>query len=185
MVYCIIDFCISTENFLFNAFSSECALSYFSIYRSNSSIFATIHLCSSNGGIGIIVCPNVHEVYRPGECGSYELATILGNEPAQPFDGDPNDSRNFHYVHITYLPEGACVGEHYHRDNEQFYLVIGGKAEITLCGDKFEAEPYTIAVIRPGSSHGIKNIGESTLTYICCEIEPARKYDYELAEENN
>ena len=127
-------------------------------------------------------CPNVHPD-RPDENGSYDLTTILGDEPAQPGGCDPNDSRNFHYVHITYLPEGAAVGEHYHRDNEQFYLVIDGKAEITLCGEKFQVEPYTIAVIRPGGSHGIRNIGKGVMTYICCEIEPARKYDYELAEE--
>lgn len=127
-------------------------------------------------------CPNKHDD-RPDENGTYELTTILGDEPAQPGRGDPNDSRNFHYVHITYLPEDAAVGEHYHRDNEQFYLVIDGKAEITLCGEKFQVEPYTIAVIRPGGSHGIRNIGKGVLTYICCEIEPARKYDYELAEE--
>lgn len=137
----------------------------------------------ADGDAPTYTCPNLHEPKRPGECGSYELATILGNEPAQPFDGDPNDSRNFHYVHLTYLPEGACVGEHYHRDNEQFYLVIEGEAEITLCGEKFQAKPYTIAVIRPGGSHGIRNIGQGTLTYVCCEIEPARKYDYELAEQ--
>ena len=95
----------------------------------------------ADGDAPTYTCPNVHEVHRPGECGSYELATILGNEPAQPFDGDPNDSRNFHYVHITYLPEGACVGEHYHRDNEQFYLVIGGKAEIPCAAISLKQSP--------------------------------------------
>ncbi|MGM9521160.1 MAG: cupin domain-containing protein [Oscillospiraceae bacterium] len=126
-------------------------------------------------------CPNNHPE-RPGTIGEYQLATILGDEPAQPYDGNPNDSRNFHYVHMTYMPEGHAVGEHYHRDNEQFYLVIDGLAEITLCGQKFTAKPYTVAVIRPGGSHGIRNIGKGVMTYVCCEIEPARKYDYELAE---
>lgn len=127
------------------------------------------------------VCPNKH-TDRPDEAGSYPNMTILGDEPAQPGGCDADDSVNFHYVHITTLPVGACVGQHYHHTNEQFYLVLKGKAEITLCDNKFQVEPYTIAVIRPGGKHGIRNIGDEDLVYVACEIEPARKYPYELEE---
>ncbi len=126
-------------------------------------------------------CPN--QMGFAGESGSYTLRTILGDEPKQPFRGRPEDSVNFHYVHITYLPEGAMVGEHVHESNEQFYLIIQGEAEITLCGQKFPAKPYTIAVIRPGGYHGIRNTGKGDVIYICCEVEPARKYPFEREDQ--
>lgn len=118
--------------------------------------------------------PNKHDD-RPDEAGSYTLTTILGDEANMPVHGDPTDSDNFHYVHITHLPVGAAVGEHPHTGNEQFYLVTSGQAEITLCGDKYQAGPWTIALIKDGGSHGIRNVGTETLTYICCEIEISKK----------
>jgi mannose-6-phosphate isomerase-like protein (cupin superfamily) len=109
------------------------------------------------------------------ESGAYLNTTILGDEPSQPGHCDPTDSDYFDYVHITTLPVGTYVREHSHTGNEQFYLVIRGHAEITLCGEKFEAKPYSIALIKDGGSHGIRNIGDTDLVYVCCQTPINRK----------
>jgi mannose-6-phosphate isomerase-like protein (cupin superfamily) len=67
------------------------------------------------------------------------------------------------------------VGEHPHEGNEQFYLIIEGEGEVTLCGEQFPVKPWSIALIRSGGSHGIRNTGDVPLVYICVETGLAQK----------
>jgi mannose-6-phosphate isomerase-like protein (cupin superfamily) len=102
--------------------------------------------------------------------------TLFGDEPKMPVIGprNPEDNSNFHYVHKTTLPPGASVGEHPHQGNEQFYLILEGEGEVTLCGRKFAAKPFSIALIRDGGSHGIRNTGSKDLVYLCVETSLAK-----------
>lgn len=99
--------------------------------------------------------------------------TLFGDEPQQKCIGDrdhnPEPRPNFHYVHRTTLPVGGQVGEHPHNGNEQFYLVLEGEGEVTLCGNKYPVKPWCLALIRDGGSHGIRNTGNTPLTYVCVE----------------
>ena len=109
----------------------------------------------------------------PGGC--YVNSTLFGDEASQEgkvigeWPRNPESTSNFHYVHRTTLPVGGVIPEHPHVGNEQFYLVLDGEAEITLCGNVFAAKPWTIALIRSGGSHGIRNTGTTPLTYLCVE----------------
>ena len=100
-------------------------------------------------------------------------STLFGDEPQQKCIGDrvvnPEPNPNFHYVHRTTLPVGGMVAEHTHNGNEQFYLVLEGEGEVTLCGNKFPVKPWCLALIRDGGSHGIRNTGNTPLTYVCVE----------------
>ena len=101
-----------------------------------------------------------------------KLATrYVGDEPKMPVVGprNPEDNRNFHYVHKTTLPVNGSVGEHPHEGNEQFYLIVEGEGEVTLCGKVFPVKPWSIALIRSGGSHGIRNTGDKPLVYLCVE----------------
>jgi mannose-6-phosphate isomerase-like protein (cupin superfamily) len=97
--------------------------------------------------------------------------TLFGDEPKMPVIGsrNPEENNNFHYVHKTTLPVGGSVGEHPHEGNEQFYLIVEGVGEVTLSGNIFKVKPWSIALIRSGGSHGIRNTGDKPLVYLCVE----------------
>jgi len=121
----------------------------------------TYDVPNCSGGNGTIVC-----------------TTLLGDEAQMPVPEGMrqlDDSKSFHYLHYTVLPVGATVGEHPHTGNEQFYLIIEGEGEVTLCGKVFPVKPWSIALIRDGGSHGIRNTGDVPLVYICCETSLAGK----------
>ena len=103
--------------------------------------------------------------------GTIGNVTLFGDEAKMPVVGprNPEANENFHYVHKTTLPVGGSVGEHPHEGNEQFYLILEGTGEVTLCGQIFPVKPYSIALIRSGGSHGIKNTGTTPLVYLCVE----------------
>jgi mannose-6-phosphate isomerase-like protein (cupin superfamily) len=112
-----------------------------------------------------------------GGLGTIKNITLFGDEAQMPVVGprNPEDNSNFHYVHRTTLPVGMSVGEHPHEGNEQFYLIIEGEGEVTLCGEQFPVKPWSIALIRSGGSHGIRNTGDVPLVYICVETGLAQK----------
>ena len=97
--------------------------------------------------------------------------TLFGDEEKMPVVGprNPEDHSNFHYVHKTTLPVGGSLGEHPHEGNEQFYLIVSGQGEVTLCGRVFPVKPWSLALIRSGGSHGIRNTGNEPLVYLCIE----------------
>lgn len=107
--------------------------------------------------------------------GTIANVTLFGDEPQMPVVGprNPEANDNFHYVHKTTLPVGGSVGEHPHKGNEQFYLIIEGEGEVTLCGNTFPVKPWSIALIRTGGSHGIRNTGDTPLVYVCVETSLA------------
>jgi len=111
------------------------------------------------------------------DSGSFDNVTLFGDEPKMPMNGvarNPEENKNFHYVHRTTLPVGGCVGEHPHEGNEQFYLILEGRGEVTLCGHVFPVKPWSLALIRDGGSHGIRNTGDTPLTYVCVETGLSR-----------
>ena len=79
--------------------------------------------------------------------------------------GFPEDSKAFHFVHITTRPKGSAVDEHFHTDSEEFYYVIKGHGEMTVDGDKYKMEPGLIGLIKDGKVHAMKNSG--TMIYRC------------------
>ena len=115
-------------------------------------------------------------IYEVDKCSGGEgvivNVTLLGDEEKMPVpEGQRHldDSKSFHYVHRTILPPGAAIGEHPHEGNQQYYLIIEGEGEVTLCGNTFPVKPWSIAMIKSGGSHGIKNTGDKPLVYVCCE----------------
>ena len=103
--------------------------------------------------------------------------TLFGDEAKMPVIGarNPEEHKNIHYVHKTTLPPGGSVGEHPHEGNEQFYLIVEGEGEVALCGETFAVKPWSIALIRSGGSHGIRNTGTTPLTYLCVEAGLAQE----------
>lgn len=114
--------------------------------------------------------PNCPVEKCQGGNGYIYVRQMLGYDANIPIPGFPDDSNAFHFVHITTLPKGSSVGEHYHIDNEEFYLVIKGKGEMVVDGDKYIMEPGFIGLIKNGKAHSMKNIGEEDLQMVVVEV---------------
>ena len=70
------------------------------------------------------------------------------------------------------LKPGAGIG--YHEQNEdEIYYVLSGRGVMTLDGKEHEVGPGTAILTRPGSSHGLKQVGsEDLVIMINYEVEP-------------
>jgi mannose-6-phosphate isomerase-like protein (cupin superfamily) len=63
------------------------------------------------------------------------------------------------------LHPGGAIG--YHRQEEdEVYYVLSGTGELTLNGERSLVRPGTAILTRPGSSHGLRQVGAEDLVII-------------------
>ena len=63
------------------------------------------------------------------------------------------------------LHPGAAIG--YHRQEEdEIYYIVSGTGELTLNGARSVVGPGTAILTRPGSSHGLRQVGPDDLVII-------------------
>ena len=60
------------------------------------------------------------------------------------------------------LKPGSGIGYHEQKEDEVYY-VLSGKGVMTLDGKQVDVDPGTAVLTRPGSSHGLKQIGGDDL----------------------
>ena len=72
------------------------------------------------------------------------------------------------------LKPGSAIGYHQQKEDEIYY-VISGRGEMTLDGKTFEVTPGTAILTRPGSSHGLKQIGSEDLVILINYEQRPRK----------
>jgi len=72
------------------------------------------------------------------------------------------------------LKPGSAIGYHEQKEDEIYY-VISGRGEMTLDGKTFEVTPGTAVLTRPGSSHGLKQIGTEDLVILINYEQQPRK----------
>jgi mannose-6-phosphate isomerase-like protein (cupin superfamily) len=63
------------------------------------------------------------------------------------------------------LKPGSAIGYHLQKEDEIYY-VLSGRGEMTIDGKAFEVTPGTAVLTRPGSSHGLKQVGEEDLVIL-------------------
>ena len=68
---------------------------------------------------------------------------------------------------------GSAIGYHLQREDEIYY-VLSGRGMMTIDGKEFEVGPGDAVLTRPGSSHGLKQIGKEDLV-ILINYEQAQK----------
>ena len=73
---------------------------------------------------------------------------------------------NLHFVfRKRALHPGAAIG--YHRQNEdEIYYIVSGTGALTLNGQRSILGPGTAILTRPGSSHGLEQVGTADLVII-------------------
>ena len=60
---------------------------------------------------------------------------------------------------------GSAIGYHLQREDEIYY-VLSGRGMMTVDGKEFEVGPGDAVLTRPGSSHGLKQIGTEDLVIL-------------------
>jgi mannose-6-phosphate isomerase-like protein (cupin superfamily) len=68
---------------------------------------------------------------------------------------------------------GSAIGYHLQREDEIYY-VLSGRGMMNVDGKEFEVGPGDAVLTRPGSSHGLKQIGKEDLV-ILINYEQASK----------
>jgi mannose-6-phosphate isomerase-like protein (cupin superfamily) len=63
------------------------------------------------------------------------------------------------------LKSGSGIGYHEQKEDEIYY-VLSGRGTMTIDGKSFEVGPGTAVLTRPGSSHGLKQIGDENLVIL-------------------
>lgn len=65
------------------------------------------------------------------------------------------------------LKEGAYIGTHSHKDNEDAYLIISGKGVFTDgYGNAWVVGPGDMTLARPGQAHGLANLYKEDLVFL-------------------
>ena len=60
---------------------------------------------------------------------------------------------------------GSAIGYHVQHEDEIYY-VLSGRGMMTIDGKEFEVGPGDAVLTRPGSSHGLKQIGKEDLVIL-------------------
>ena len=60
---------------------------------------------------------------------------------------------------------GSAIGYHVQREDEIYY-VLSGRGMMTIDGKEFEVGPGDAVLTRPGSSHGLKQMGKEDLVIL-------------------
>ena len=71
------------------------------------------------------------------------------------------------------LKPGSGIGYHEQKEDEIYY-VLSGRGQMTIDGKTFEVGPGAAVLTRPGSSHGLKQVGTDDLV-IMINYEQALK----------
>ncbi len=96
-----------------------------------------------------------------GGNGDYFVRTLLTSE----------FSSKMKYVRELTLMPGASIGMHPHVNDEEIYYVISGEGIMQVDDEEKPMKMGDIVLTKSGSSHGLKNSGESDLKiFVACVV---------------
>jgi mannose-6-phosphate isomerase-like protein (cupin superfamily) len=65
------------------------------------------------------------------------------------------------------VPAGGATTAHYHRRTEELYLITAGRGRLVLDGEERLLAVGDCALIPPGATHKIFNVGRGPLRILC------------------
>ena len=74
------------------------------------------------------------------------------------------------------LKPGASTEPHFHPKTEEIYYILQGEGMMRLSGESRGVGPGDAIAIPPGAPHQISNVGNDTLTFLCC-CAPCYEHD--------
>ena len=70
------------------------------------------------------------------------------------------------------VPAGKATQRHYHKESEEFYLMLEGSATMEVDGAKRVVSPGEAVLIPPGAWHQITASEGEGLRFLCCCAPP-------------
>lgn len=79
------------------------------------------------------------------------------------------------FIDYSEVPPGCTIGLHQHEaDEEEFYLVLNGKAQMSKDNETFQVRAGDLIRNRPGGTHGLRNVGLEVLRLFVFELRVPR-----------
>lgn len=76
------------------------------------------------------------------------------------------DGTYFKMIASMSLPKGSSIGFHIHHDDEEIYIITGGRGIYTDAdGQEYPVVPGDVSITRQGEGHGLANDGDEPLTF--------------------
>ena len=81
------------------------------------------------------------------------------------------------FVHEVTVPSGTSIGLHRHVENEEVYIMVKGRAEMTIDDQIRTVNAGDVILTRDGMAHAIRNAGEEDVLFysIECAFKPEGK----------
>jgi mannose-6-phosphate isomerase-like protein (cupin superfamily) len=95
-----------------------------------------------------------------------EFLTLDGSEIREWAGAMSMPARNQSLAEATIAVESATTA-HYHRASEELYLVVEGLGRLVIDDEERELAEGDCALIPPGATHKLYNIGSRPLRVIC------------------
>lgn len=101
----------------------------------------------------------VRENMRGGD-GQIKITNIVNKEELK-------NARLLAYINI---PIGAGIGDHDHKDETEYFIILEGKGQVNDNGILHEVGKGDVVITGGGASHSIKNIGDDELKMVAVII---------------
>lgn len=100
--------------------------------------------------------------------GSMDFAPLLGTDAL---------STNLIFVHRGVINPKSGIGQHYHNQCEEMFVILDGEAEFTVNGRTARLEGPAAVPNRMGSAHGIYNPTDRPVQWLNINVGMTKTYD--------
>ena len=66
-------------------------------------------------------------------------------------------------IGMVIIPPGSKSDKHSHEDNEEYWIVVDGRGEIEVDGERAKLEPGVVVYAPPGTKHQLFNTSQEPL----------------------
>lgn len=84
----------------------------------------------------------------------------------------PREKSEAMEVLLEKFPKGLSFPIHQHKECEQFYVILEGRAEVNTADKAQRVGPGSVVYIPRNTDHSVSNIGDGELVYVVFETYP-------------
>ncbi|MDQ3874364.1 MAG: cupin domain-containing protein [Actinomycetota bacterium] len=107
---------------------------------------------------------------------AHPFTTADGSTIRVLLDGEVAAARNQSLAEAT-LDPGQATQRHYHGETEEIYVVLAGRGEMEVDGQRERVAPGDAVLIPARAWHQIRADGGEELRFLCCCAPPYRHED--------
>ena len=92
-----------------------------------------------------------------GGAGQMKFAGLIGSQTL---------ATNFLYLHAGEIPDKAGIGQHFHHNIEEMYVILDGEAEFTINGRTSTIKAPAVVPCKMGGAHGVYNSSGKSIRWL-------------------